>query len=270
MTLLPTGKPHTSYSEIATWMECSWRHKLQHVLKIGTFKPSIHLIFGTACHMAVQSLLKTGIADTTEAREYIVKELEKCKDDEDLAATNVDKTVAVIQKILDDTPTFFNESFPGWELLSIEESLYEDVAQFFEAHEGVSFKGFIDVIMKVPTKKEGEFLYWIVDLKTASRPWMLDKIKDQKVRAQLILYKKFWATKHNIPLKQIRCGFVTLLKSGKPGKLCKLIPISVGEKSVDKTLNVLNNSLASIKRGSALKNRASCRWCEFKDTEHCI
>lgn len=267
--LLPTGKPHVSFSEVSCWMQCSWRHKLLHVKKLGANIPSIHLIFGTACHMAVQSLLETRVIDVTAAHNYIVEEFEKNKDDKELAKISVEKTVSSIQKILDETLTFFNESFPSWELVSIEESLYEDVSQFFDHHKELSFKGFIDVILKVPTKN-GEFLYWIIDLKTASRPWNKDKISDQTVRMQLVLYKKFWATKHNIPLKQIRCGFVTLLKSGKPGKLCTLIPISVGEKTSEKSLQVLNNSLTSIKRGFALKNRNSCKWCEFKGTEHCL
>lgn len=267
--LLPNGKPHVSFSEVSCWVQCSWRHKLQHILKLGANKPSIHLFFGTACHESVQALIKSGVASTEAARKYLVEELMKHPDDEELAKVDIDKTVKSIQNILDDVPAFFDENFPKWELVSIEEPLYEDMKQFFESHEGVSFKGFIDVILKIPGKKEGDFTYWIIDLKTASRPWGLDKIKDQTVRSQLIFYKKFWAVKHNIPLNKIKCGFVTMLKSGKPGKLLKLIPISVGEKSVEKTLHVLNSSLSSIKRGIALKNRASCKWCEFKGTENC-
>ena len=267
--MLPTGKAHISYSELSCWMECSWRHKLQHVAKINLSNPSIHLVFGTAAHMAVQNLLQTGISTTDDAREYIVKELEKYNDIPELATIDVDILVKSIQNILDDIPVFFNENFPGWELVSIEESLYEEVQQFFAAHGELFFKGFIDVIIKVPGKKDGTFFYWILDLKTANRPWSLDKIKDSRVRMQLVLYKKFWTTKHNIPLKLVRCGFVTLLKSGKPGKLCKLIPISVGEKSAEKSLKILNNSLSSIKRGMAIKNRNACRFCDYKNTEHC-
>ena len=37
--------------------------------------------------------------------------------------------------------------------------------------------------------------------------------------AQLILYTNtFWSRKHNIDLKDIRCGFVTLRRGGKARK----------------------------------------------------
>jgi ssDNA-binding Zn-finger/Zn-ribbon topoisomerase 1 len=267
--LLPTGKPHISFSEISDWMECSWRHKVKHVLKINVFRPSIHLTFGTATHAVVENFLNNKVVDLEIAGKIIDADKEKYAEVEEFQLLDRAKLLTNIQNIMNDFPAFMEENFPKWEFVRAEENLYEDLKQFFEAHDGLSFKGFIDCVIKVPTKKEGEFLYWIIDWKTANRPWMLDKIKDVRVRTQLVLYKKFWTTKHNLPLSKVRCGFVTLLKSGKPGKLCKLIPISVGEKSAEKAMNVVNNSLASIKRGSALKNRNACRWCDYKDTEHC-
>lgn len=267
--MLPTGKPHVSYSEISDWYECSFRHKLKHVDKINLSRPSPNLTFGSATHAVAENFLNTKTIDLEIAKKIIDADIEKYKEEESFKDLDVEKLMESIGKIMTDLPTFLNETFPNWEFVRAEEDLYEDMKQFFEAHEGVSFKGFIDCIIKVPTKKEGEFLYWIIDWKTANRPWTLDKIKDSRVRMQLVFYKKFWATKHNIPLKQIRCGFVTLLKSGKPGKLCKLITISVGEKSADKSLLVLNNSITSIKRGTALKNRNACKWCDYKNTEHC-
>lgn len=266
--MLPNGKPHISYSEISTWIECSFRHFLQHVKKIDLSKPSIHLAFGTATHIAVQHLLKTREQDLTETRAYLEQEFEKHKENESFQSTTVEKLIDRIQFILDDALPFFDEHFPKWELVDIEESLYENIGQFYEAHNDASFKGFVDVILKVP-KNEKEFLYWIIDLKTANRAWGLDKIKNPRVRMQLVLYKKFWSTKHNIPLSEIRCGFVTLLKTGKAGQLCKLIPVSVGEKSAQKSLTVLNNCVSSMKRGIGIKNRENCKYCDFKNTEHC-
>lgn len=267
---LPTGKPHVSYSELSDWVECSWRHKLKHVQKINLSKPSINLTFGSAAHAVVEHYLNTKTISLEEASKIIDEHKEQFKDIEEFQLLDKEKLLENIQKIMNDLPTFLDENFPGWTLFHAEEDLYEDMKQFYEAHDGLYFKGFIDCIIKVPTgKKDGGFLYWIIDWKTANRPWSLDKIKDSRVRMQLVLYKKFWTTKHDIPLKLVRCGFVTLLKAGKPGKLCKLIPISVGEKSAEKSLKILNNSLSSIKRGMAIKNRNACKWCDYKDTEHC-
>lgn len=269
MSTLPTGKPHISYSEVSDWYECSFRHKLKHVDKIDLSTPSINLTFGKATHSVVEHFLNQKTIDLSIAQKHIEADCETYAEIDEFKELDKEKLFASVKAIMDDLPKFLDETFPGWELVQAEEALYEDMKQFYEAHDGLSFKGFIDCVIKVPGKKEGDFLYWIIDWKTANRPWRLKKIKDNRVRMQLVLYKKFWATKHNIPLKKIRCGFVTLLKSGKPGKLCRLITISVGDKSAARSLTVLNNSLTSIKRGVALKNREACRWCDFKNTEHC-
>ena len=87
--------------------------------------------------------------------------------------------------------------------------------------------------------------------------------------AQLILYKYFWSRKHDIPLGDIRCGFVLLKRGGKPGKICELVTVSVGPKSLERGTKILNNMIYSVRKGMFLKNRDSCRYCQFKDTEHC-
>ena len=87
--------------------------------------------------------------------------------------------------------------------------------------------------------------------------------------AQLILYKTFWSRKHNIALKDIRCGFILLKRGGKPGKVCELVTVSVGPKSIQKADKIMNNMISSVRRGMFLKNRDSCKYCQFKDTEFC-
>ena len=55
--IFPTGKPHVSYSEVKTWKECSWRHKLIYVDKIDMFKPSPNIDFGTLVHAECEEYL---------------------------------------------------------------------------------------------------------------------------------------------------------------------------------------------------------------------
>lgn len=267
--LLPTGKPHISHSELRGWVECSWRHKLQHVDKIDLQVPNTNLCFGTATHAVVEHWLNTKTIDLTVASKIFDEEFEKHKDVEDFQKNSKEKFLKVIGNIMAELPAFLDETFPGWELVKAEEALYEDLAVFYEKHAGLAFKGYVDIVLKVPGKKEGTFLYWILDLKTANRPWNADKIKDENNRRQLIFYKKFWATKHNVEMSEIRCGFLTAVKTAKPGKFCALIPISVGDVTVGRALTILNNGLSSIKRGVAIKNRNSCKYCEFKGTPFC-
>jgi hypothetical protein len=165
----------------------------------------------------------------------------------------------------DSVPGFLEDTFPGWEVVKAEEELYEDIHE-----KPVKFKGFIDAIIKVPKKRGEGYNYWILDWKTAqSYGWRRDKKQDIGMTAQLILYKHFWSRKHSIPLKDIRCGFILLKRGGKPGRICELVTVSVGPKSLERGIKIMNNMISSVAKGMFLKNRNSCRFCEFKETEHC-
>ena len=67
LDLLPTGKQHVSYSEIAEWMDCSWRHKLKHVDKIDDGdRGSIHTEFGQVIHNGMELYFNNGRVPHTE------------------------------------------------------------------------------------------------------------------------------------------------------------------------------------------------------------
>lgn len=267
--VLPTGKAHISHSELNHWVECSWRHNLKHVKNIDLDVPNTNLAFGSAVHSACEYYLNNKVINLDSAQAKLDEQWELYKDSEDFLKNSKEKFMSIIANIMNDVAVFLDTTFPGWELVKAEEELYENLGGMFEKHEGLSFKGFIDVVLKVPGKKPNTWLYWILDWKSANRPWNLEKIQDENVRRQLIFYKKFWSIKHNIPMKDIRCGFITLVKTSKPGRFCNLITISVGDVTVDRSLKILNNALASIKRGTMIKNRNSCKYCPYKDTEHC-
>jgi hypothetical protein len=71
-------------------------------------------------------------------------------------------------------------------------------------------------------------------------------------------------------LKDIRCGFVLLKRGGKPGRICELVTVSVGPKALSRALKIVNSMVASVRRGMFLKNRDSCKYCQYKDTEYCV
>ena len=97
----------------------------------------------------------------------------------------------------------------------------------------------------------------------------MQKQRDFNVQAQVILYKYFWGTKNEIPLKDIQCGFVLLKKVKTIGKSCQLIKVSSGPVSVEKTQKMIRSLLKTVEKGMFLKNRDSCMFCEFKNTEFC-
>jgi len=274
MNNFPTGKPHISFSEIKTWKECAFKHKLTYVDKIDVFEPSPFLDFGTAVHEGCESLVEKSSPDRTKLiLDIRTAWQEHGFDNEDWVAKqpgwykyhHCDEWVDWANNMWDDIPRFLSEKFPEWETVAAEEELYEPI-------EGsdIKFKGFIDAIIKVPKKRGEGHIYWIIDWKTANAyGWRRDKKQDILMTAQLILYKHFWSIKHNIPLKDIRCGFILLKRGGKPGNMCDLVDVSVGPKSLERALKIMRSMLKMVQKQFNLKNRNSCTYCPYKDTEHC-
>ena len=270
----PTKKEHVSFSEIKCWKECSWRHKLVHIDKIDMSEPSPYLDFGTAVHEGCETYLKTRKTDKQKLFKDIKLAWDKYgfEDPEWVKKqpgwykyAPVDEWCQWASNMWDEVPKFLEDTFPEWECFEAEEMLYESVE-----NKNLNFKGYIDGVIKVPKKNGKGHLYWIIDWKTSQAyGWRRQKKQDILMTAQLILYKSFWAKKHNIPLEDIRCGFVLLKRGGKPGKICELVQVSVGPKSLERGLKILNNMISSVRSSMFLKNRDSCRYCQFKDTEYC-
>ena len=270
----PTGKPHVSFSEIKQWKECSYRHKLAYIDKIETFEPSPYLDFGTAVHEGCENLLKSRQYD----KDKILTEMKSAWQQNDFENPEwysqqpgwykhepYETWSTWAQNMWDEVLEFLDSTFPGWECFEAEEELYEVIE-----NKDLNFKGFIDGVLKVPKKRGEGHVYWIIDWKTAGAwGWRRDKKQDLGMTAQLILYKHFWARKHNIPLKDVRCGFVLLKRGGKKGKICELVDVSVGPKTLVKGIKLMNNMVSAVRRGIYLKNRDSCKFCPYYQTEHC-
>ena len=271
---MPTGKPHVSFSEIKCWKECSYRHKLMHVDKIDVFEPSPFLDFGTAVHEGCETLLETSSVDKNKLLNEIRSAWEKHGFDDPGWVEKqpgwykyhpVEEWCTWASNMWADVPSFLDTTFPGWETVKAEEELYEDIQD-----SDVKFKGFIDAVIKTPKKRGSGSEYWILDWKTSqSYGWRREKKQDILMTAQLILYKHFWARKHNVPLKDVRCGFILLKRGGKPGKMCELVKVSAGPKTVDKALKIMRSMIKMVKKKFNLKNRNSCTYCPYKETEHC-
>ena len=261
--LLPTGKQHVSFSEIRTWKECGWRHKLQHVDQINLGKPGPLMDFGTAVHAACENYLRTKIMDASVATDMIISVWEKNKELEGFEPETTPKFVKEALNILSEVPEWLEKTFPGWEFIDAEHYLYEQIVGHPHA-----FKGFIDCIIAVPGKKNKKAV-WIIDFKTTSWGWDRRKKTDDMIKSQIVLYKNYWSTKTQTDPKTIKCGFVLLKRTAKAGNHCELITVSVGDVTTKRSLKIVNNMISSVKKGIAIKNKTSCTYCEYRETEHC-
>lgn len=264
LSILPTGKTHVSFSELRDWQDCSYRHNLKYVKKILLDKPAPILDFGKAIHASCEDFLRTRIMNRDIALAYIEEAFKEKAELEEYTPELKEQFVDEAVSILSEVPTFMDTTFGDWVFIDAEHLLYERVN---ERH-NQAFKGYIDGVIKSKNKR-GKELTWVLDWKTTSWGWNSYKKQDPNVGRQLVYYKHNWAKKTNTPLKDIRCGFVLLKRTAKPGLHCELLTISVGDVTLERSEKIVNNMLASIKRGLALKNRDSCKYCPYKDTEHC-
>lgn len=272
----PTGKPHVSFSEVKHWKECPYRHKLLYIDKIDMFEPSPYLDFGTAVHEGCETLLERKevpkeklLSDIRAAwkkydfdnPEWVAKQPDWYKK----SYAPLDEWCKWAENMWAEVVPFLDQEFPGWTLHAAEEELYEPVEG-----KNLSLKGFIDGVIKVPKKRGKGYEYWIVDWKTAgSGGWRSDKKQDFLMQLQLILYKYYWSQKHGIPHNQVRCAFITLGRGAKKGKVCQLVKVSAGPKTLVKGVKVLNSMISGVRRKLFLKNRDSCKYCQYHQTEHC-
>jgi len=261
LELLPTGKYHLSYSEVAEWSGCSWRHKLKHILKVDLDEPGWGSTFGKAIHSSCEDFLKTRVMKPEIAIETIKNGWKEHQFFERGKAGSVEEFVQFANDILEDIPSFMDETFPNWLYIDAEHFLYQKLDR---PH---AFKGYIDGIIECDGKRGR--VKWLIDFKTCGWGWSMQKKQDFMVKAQLILYKNFWLQETNTPPKDVRCGFVLLKRSAKKGKHCELVAVSVGNVTTGRALQVVNDMVYHVKRGTAIKNKSSCKFCPYKGTEHC-
>lgn len=273
-----TGKPHVSFSEVKHWKECPYRHKLLYIDKIDMSEPSPFLDFGTAVHEGCESLLERKEVPKEKLLTYIKKAWTEYKFDDpewvkkqpdwyrkSYSKLTVEDWCKWAENMWEDVVPFLDQEFPGWSLYDAEEELYEPIEG-----KNISFKGFIDGVIQVPKKRGVGIEYWIIDWKTAGKGgWRSDKKRDFLMQLQLILYKYYWAKKHNIPHGDIRCGFITLGRGAKKGKVCQLVKVSAGPKTLAKGAKVVQNMISAVNRKMFLKNRTSCKYCPYYQTKYC-
>lgn len=292
---LPTNKQHISYSELAEWLNCSFFHKLKHIDKISLDKPSIHTEFGSTIHDALENFLNTRepITDETveKAKIQFFESMNKLKEiDEKLyKEEEVLEFSESIGPLLKQVPEWLETEFPGWQPVAAEWALYEAI----EKQKDKYFKGFIDCIIKVPVKQrkaanknspmrlseltgdtettEPEFQTIVLDWKTTAWGWTADKKRDFQKQLQLVLYKHFWCKINNLDLKQVKTGFVLLKRTPKKdGLRCEFVPVSVGPKTEEKALEIVQNMINQLQQRRFVKNRSSCMYCVYSGTKHCL
>jgi len=255
---------HISYSELKNWWTCPHKHKLIHIDQIDGFRGNQYTAFGTAIHDVCENMLlkpeieKDGVK-LFETNFY--DQIKNLKEDEiefdkEMAKQMYSQGKLIIPEILPEVRKYFGD----YEVVSTEEKLYEDIDGFDGDYK---FKGFIDLVIKTSDNK-----YHIIDWKTCSWGWDAKKKGDPTITYQLTFYKHFFAKKHGVDPKMIETHFALLKRTAKKNRV-EIFRVTSGTKKTDNALNILKKAIHNIRKKVFIKNRLSCKYCEFYGTEHC-
>jgi ATP-dependent exoDNAse (exonuclease V) beta subunit len=243
---------------LKVWSECAYKHKLRYIDEIAGFTGNEYTAFGTAIHTVCESLINKVCDDyELEFREEFEKEISALDGHSDeLSLAMVEQGPLILKEVMNGVTDAFGE----YEVISTEEELYEPIG--LEGAKKNNFKGFIDLVLKVGDT------YHVIDWKTCSWGWNMKKKSDPAVVYQLMLYKKFYSQKHDIPLDKIKTHFALLKRTAKKDRV-EIFELTSGHKRISNATELLHRAILNVEKKMFIKNRTSCKNCEFYKTEHC-
>ena len=256
---------HISYSELKLWAECSWKHKLVYKDKIKKFMGNEYTAFGRALHLLCENAIEEKIQEEDhddffeaafqkEIMDLMRKEVEL---NQTMIDDMLDQAKKISPKIIPEVVKYFED----YEVVSVEENLMLPVKEVENLK--YKFKGYIDLVLKTSDGK-----YHIIDWKTCSWGWDAKKRSDKYITYQLTLYKKFFCQKHKIDPSLVETHFALLKRTAKKDHV-EIFRVTSGPRKVQNATNLLVKGIKTIQSGVHFKNRNSCKFCEFKNTEHC-
>ena len=236
--------------------ECGWRYRLVYKDKIPFYSSNEFTAFGTAVHATCENVLFGN--KQADPENYFVeqfaesrKEIEKPNDE--LAEQMLLQGKTILPQVQGAVKSLFGD----YEVVATEEELLEPVS------DDLDFKGYIDMVLKTSDGK-----YHILDWKTCSWGWNVQKKSSKLMTYQLTLYKKYFCQKHNIDPSNVETYFGLLKRTPKKNNV-EIFRVTSGNKKTENALKSLNNFVYNVEKGLYFKNRLSCRYCSFYKTEHC-
>jgi len=255
---------HISFSELKSWKICPFYHKLTYIDKINGFLGNEYTAFGSAIHRSCEKLLMEG--DDGNSYGFFLNNFKKnieslLKKEVEVSQKTLDQMTSQGEKLLPLILPGVERYFGNFTVVSTEERLLVPIDE--PGVEDCNFKGFVDLVIKTPDGK-----YHIIDWKSCSWGWDKMRRSEPMTTYQLVLYKYFFAKKHNIDPKKIETHFALLKRTAKKDNV-EFFRVTSGSRKTQNSLNLLTKAIYNISNKRFIKNRLACDKCEFKNTKHC-
>jgi hypothetical protein len=277
-----------SYSQFGMYSSCQQQFKLNYIDKLGISNANIHLIFGSSMHEVIQHFLdvmynvtkKQALQLNLEGMlqdklvEHFKKEKEKMGEEDPCTKEELQEFFNDGKLILEYFRNKLDKLYSktGFRLVAIEQVLNAEIKP------GVHFIGFIDILLEDLSTNE----YIIIDLKTSTKGWSQYQKSDKTKISQMLLYKKFYSDKYDIPLDKIKVEYQILKRKIFEGadfpipRISKFVPAN-GKPSINRAWNDFKNFVDSVygDGGEIIQENfpptkgKQCDWCEFKTRKLC-
>ena len=289
-----------SYSQMSIFRGCPHRWKLQYKDKIKRFTSSIHTVFGTAVHEAMQHYLDVAYEKSFAAadrdinmEEYFQeayigeyqKQYKSNKSEHFSDAAEMreffDDGVAILEWFKKKRSRYFSKK--GTYLVGCEIPI---IIAPNKMYNNVLYMGYLDVV----TYHEETETFKIIDIKTSTNGWNDYAKKDENKQFQLLLYKQYFSEQYGIPLDKIEIEFFilkrkvldaddeNLMSPYQAYRVQQFIPpsgkIKLGraKTAINDFINECFKSNGEIKESSYPKSPSkwNCNFCPYKeDKENC-
>ena len=266
---------YISFSAWRDWVFCPFKFKITRLDKVRLFEGNEYSTFGTAVHDTSEQLVileqknkdNEGIKDDEEfdAVKFFQKRFKEEFESLSEEARNKVKqeTITDMKKqgegLVELILPALKETFGDYELFSAEYELRQPV----DGHTNFDFYGFVDLIIKTPDGK-----YHIIDWKTCSWGWDIQKRTSKEYTYQLTYYKHFLSKQLNVEPNKIETYFGLLKRTAKKDRV-EIFRVTSGERKVKNALNILDKCVTNIKKNNFIKNKLSCSQCEYNRTLYC-
>ena len=284
---------NVSYSQLSMFRQCPKKWSLQYKEGHKTYTPTIHTVFGSALHEALQHYLTVmyDVSGAAADREDIIGIFEEKLSEEYRVQYKKNGNSHFSDAV--ELREFFEDGVNIINYLIKKRSRYFSKKNTYLAgcevpiiitpnkrYTNVVYQGYLDVVLYNETLDE----FTIIDIKTSTKGWSKWAKKDEDKQFQLILYKKFFSETFNIPLEKINIEFFIVKRKLWESedyvipRIQQFVPAS-GKVKMNKATNALNEFITKVfdREGYAEIDHQptpdnpnnNCNWCAFNKTHLC-
>lgn len=216
-----------SFSQYAMWLKCPQQWKLSYIDKLAPYEASIHTVFGTGIHEALQEYLRVlYTVGTAEADALDTFAIFKKSYDEGLKELNIatEEQLKLNPEELEAmgliTPQLVSEFENDGKIILDHVLAYSQRSKHFPSKKyeivgielpleiplrggTILYKGFLDIVFRDKDTKK----IVILDFKTSTNGWNKYQKADRTKIDQLLLYKRFYNQMFKVPMSDIDVEF---------------------------------------------------------------